>query len=103
MAKGNIKIGMTKEMVNTALMISGYYRAKNTNNFFGGSQDSGLTTDPEKYTLERLYKRVYQTANSETYTLTQMGQFIFGGDFGKLTFTNNKLTSISRLPNRGFY
>lgn len=102
-SKGNIKIGMTKEMVNTALMISGYYRAKNTNNFFGASQDRGLATDPEKYTLERLYKRVHQTANSETYTLTQMGQFIFGGDFGKLTFTNNKLTSISRLPNRGFY
>lgn len=102
-SKGNIKIGMTKEMVNTSLMISGYYRAKNTNNFFGGSQDRGLTTDPENYTFERLYKRVYQTANSETYTLTQMGQFIFGGDFGKLTFTNNKLTSISRLPNQGFY
>lgn len=102
-SKGNIKIGMTKEMVNTALMINGYNRSRNTNSFWGGSADKGLTTDPNKYTLDRLYEKVYQDNNKETYILTQMGQFIFGSDNGKLTFTNNKLTSISKIPNRGFY
>lgn len=91
---GRVAIGMTEEMVETALKLRFSYAASQLN-VLASSGASGLNPDPDVYEFHNIYTPVHQSGTTRTYRLSRMAEAIIGNAYSTLTFKNGKLSEIS--------